>query len=420
MHIHLEPVGGVAGDMFVASLLDAFPELEAQLRTAFAAAELDSVCHISRAAHHDGILTGSQFCVTPNPQTHTHHTHEHHQHGEHSEHSEHGEHSHRHHSTIVDLFENATMPAGVRRRALDMFGHLARVEGRIHGIPISEVSFHEVGAWDSIADIWCAAFCIETLDATWSCTALPLGRGQVQTAHGTLPIPAPATARLLEGFPVFQDDIEGERVTPTGAAIIRHLNPSFEPMRTARTLTRSGYGFGTQRFDNLANTLRALVFESTHAHCSDTVGVCEFEIDDQSPEDLAIAIDNLRDRSGVLDISQATRFGKKGRIATHVRALVRPADIERFAGACLEETTSLGVRWQLVARHTLARAEGSVEHAGKTYRVKQAQRPHGTTTMKVEADELVSLDGGNAQREAVRRAVESKAYKANEEAPSDE
>ena len=385
----------MAGDMFVASVLDAFPHLEAELLAVFATAGLDKICRIERHPHCDKGLTGSRFKVLPAHSPHEGDSHE--------------DHPHRHYADIVALIDDIPLPAGVQARALDIFMHLAKVEARIHGVDIKTVGFHEIGAWDSIADICAAAFCIEQLPTTWSSAPLPIGQGQIMTAHGKLPVPAPATARLLEGFPVFQDGIVGERITPTGAAIVRHLDPSFVPLRESRRLQASGYGFGTKTWDHLANILRILVFSEDCSLRTDSVGVCEFEIDDQTPEDLAIALEHLRQREEVLDINQSMTTGKKGRLTTHVRALVHPQAIEAFSQACFHESTTLGVRWQVVNRHIVDRATTTVTHDTKSYRIKRAWRPGNVSTVKLEADDLMHTPGGHAHRQSLRHLIESPA-----------
>ena len=163
---------------------------------------------------------------------------------------------------IRTLLGESDLDPGVRARALDIFARLAKAESTVHGVSVEEVSFHEVGAYDSIADIVCAAWLIEHLDATWSCGPLPIGRGRVGTSHGRLPVPAPVTVELLRGMVVDQDSHRGERITPTGAAIVAHLAPSFEPLPGPMRLERSGTGFGTSRLPGTSNVLRLLAFDS--------------------------------------------------------------------------------------------------------------------------------------------------------------
>ena len=416
MHIQLDPVGGIAGDMFAAAVLDAWPELEAPLVAALERAGLDAIATVERADHADHALTGSRFAVHETSR-------EHHApgvrggnaHGHGGGHeSVHG-HAHEHHlyRDIRALLEGSELDTGVRVRALDIFARLAAAESAVHGVPVDEVSFHEVGAYDSIADIVCAAWLIERLDASWSCGPLPVGRGRVDTSHGRLPVPAPATVELLRGMVVDQDAHLGERITPTGAAIVSHLAPSFAPLPGPMGLDRSGTGFGTSRLPGTSNVLRLLAFQpldvldgldvSVHR---ERIAVCEFEIDDQTGEDLALALDRLRDLDGVLDVSSHAVHGKKGRLAVHVRLLARIGSVEPTIDACFRETTTLGVRWHEVSRAALARTSTTVMVEGRPIRVKSAQRPGGGLTAKAEIDDLAPVAGGRAARERVRGAGE--------------
>ena len=407
MHIQLDPVGGVAGDMFAAAVLDAWPELEPPLVAALARAGLDTIATVERIDHADDALTGSRFAVHEasggdgGPHAHGGNGH---RHG--------GASRHEHHlyRDIRTLLEGADLDAGVRARALDMFARLAAAESAVHGVPVDDVSFHEVGAWDSIADVVSAAWLIEYLDASWSCGPLPIGRGRVDTAHGRLPVPSPATVELLRGMVVDQDTHRGERITPTGAAIVSHLAPSFEPLPGPMRLDRAGTGFGTSRLPGTSNVLRLLAFEplgtldaSVHR---ERIAVCEFEIDDQTGEDLALALDRLRDHDGVLDVSSHAIHGKKGRLAVHVRLLARIAAVEPVLAACFRETTTLGVRWHEVSRAALARAAATVTVDGRTVRVKSARRPGEVRTSKAEIDDLAPVAGGHAGRERVRASAE--------------
>jgi uncharacterized protein (DUF111 family) len=285
---------------------------------------------------------------------------------------------------------------------------LAEAEARVHGTIPDHVSFHEVGAWDSIADIVAAAWLIKTIGATrWTVGALPLGSGRVRSAHGLLPVPAPATALLLEGFTTIDDGIPGERVTPTGAAILRYLCPLEDAPRIPRRLVASAHGFGTKRFQGISNCLRLLAFEATDAASTttDRIAVLECEIDDQTGEDLAQAIDNLRSRKGVLDIIQAPVFGKKGRMMTHLRILAEEALQDEIVSAVFDETTTIGLRRSLVERSILTRETATVESGGRTFRLKVAHRPSGDT-VKVEADDVAGTDGSGS-RNRLRRTAEA-------------
>jgi uncharacterized protein (TIGR00299 family) protein len=388
MHIHLDPVGGVAGEMFAAAILDAWPELETGLRTALDRAGLTRLARIARRDHTDHALSGSRFVVERV-----------------SEASD----GHRHYGEIRDLLKSADMEEPVRARALAIFALLAQAESEVHGVPVDQVSFHEVGSWDSIADVCCAAWLIEALGApTWSSAPLPKGSGRVQTAHGRLPVPAPASAILLRGFPLVWDEHPGERVTPTGAAIMRHLSPVFEPMREPMVLTCDGTGFGTSTFDGMSNVLRLLAFERQDSGLrTEPVSALAFEVDDQSGEDLAFAVEQLRALDGVLDVTQSAVIGKKGRMAARVQVLARPSAAHSAVEACFEQTTTLGVRHHAVERTVLARSRHQVEVDGLPVRVKAAKRPRGAVTVKAEMDDVARAPGGRAARQRLRAAAES-------------
>ena len=418
MHIQLDPVGGIAGDMFAAAVLDAWPELEPPLVAALERAGLDAIATVERVDHSDHALTGSRFAVREtsrgvrdrhmqetNPTDREPHVHDGDGHGD--DEPVHGHHLYR---DIRTLLEESALDSGVRARSLDIFARLAAAESAVHGVPLEDVSFHEVGAWDSIADIVCAAWLIERLDAAWSCGPLPIGRGRIDTSHGRLPVPAPATVELLRGMVVDQDTHLGERVTPTGAAIVSHLAPSFASLPGPMRLDRSGTGFGTSRLPGTSNVLRLLAFEpiemldaSVHR---ERIAVCEFEIDDQTGEDLALALERLRGLDGILDVSSHAMLGKKGRLAVHVRLLARTAEVESAIDSCFRETTTLGVRWHEVSRAALARTSATVMVEGHAVRVKSAQRPGGVPTAKAEIDDLASVAGGHADRQRVRASCE--------------
>lgn len=388
MHIHLDAIGGVAGDMFIAAVLDAFPDLREGMLAAIACAGLPADIGLSLVEHRDHALTGARFQVDE---------------GRHR-----GAVAHQH-TAFRDIrarLQQAPLDADTRTHAIAIFTLLAEVEGRVHGKATEEVSFHELGEWDSIADIVGAAYLIAQLDAVWSVSPLPQGRGGVKTAHGYLPVPTPATVLLLEGFEFFDDGVFGERVTPTGASILKHLRANAVASRQARRLTRSGTGFGTKTLPGMSNVLRLMAFEQTQARIeTDCVAQLEFEIDDQTPEDLSIGLDRLRAHPSVLDVVQTPAFGKKGRITAHVRILADPADLENVLEACFSETTTLGVRHQIVERRTLLREQRTVEAGGRQMRVKVAQRPRARSA-KAEADDLLNVAGGRAERERLRHAAE--------------
>jgi len=397
MHIHLDAVGGIAGDMFIAAVLDAFPDLRDGMIAAIRASGLPADIGLRVNEHADHALTGLRFKVEE-----AHHLHA-------------PEHKHTPFREIRSMLERAPLDTNVRAHSIGIFTRVAEAEGKVHGLSTDEVSFHELGEWDSIADIVGAAFLISALDAQWSVSSLPQGRGRVKTAHGILPVPTPATVLLLEGFDFHDDGVEGERVTPTGAAIISHLHANRPHSRKSRRLLRSGSGFGSRNLPGMSNVLRLMAFEETQqATDSEQIAELVFEIDDQTPEDLAIGLDKLRAHPSVLDVMQTSMFGKKGRVAIRVQVLTDPSDIENVLEACFAETTTLGVRYQVLERRKLRRRQTSIDADGRTVRIKIAERPGGPT-VKAEADDLLKVIGDHDERERVRRLAEYASNKKDEQ-----
>ena len=386
--IHLDPVGGIAGDMFAAAMADAFPErvegLMGELR------KLGPECAFQ--AHSDGFLRGRRFSVKETSHSH----------------------AHVRHAGIQARLRRAGLDAAVLHHALALFDRLARAEAEVHGVPPEEVEFHEVGADDSIADFVAAAYFIATLaPARWTVGPLPLGGGRVKTAHGWLPVPAPATAILMKGMEVLDDGVTGERVTPTGAAIagyVRELGGTAGGAPQACTLAASGQGFGTRTLPGIPNMLRCMAFaEATvPAPLDEEIATLAFEVDDQTAEDLAVALERLRAEPGVLDVSQFAAYGKKGRLATHVQVLARLDAADAVADLCIAQTTTLGVRIARTWRRTALRSQ--VESHG--LRVKLAQRPGGEITAKAEMDDVARIAGDRESREQARRRAEEDALDA--------
>ncbi|MGP1678462.1 MAG: LarC family nickel insertion protein [Burkholderiales bacterium] len=396
MHLHLDPVGGIAGDMFIAALLDAFPGLSAGMDAALAKVGLPSGARCALVAHNDGVLCGRRFELSLPADSAAPGT------GR--------RHDHVGLAAIRAAIAAMGLDAAVAARAAAIFAVLAQAEAEVHGVSVDEVEFHEVGALDSIADIVGAAWIIEALGpATWSVGALPLGSGRVRSAHGMLPLPAPAVVKLLTGFAFFDDGLPGERVTPTGAAILRHLGCAAGIVPRPGRLTASGLGFGARKLPGLANVLRVLAFDMRDAPAADEVALLAFAIDDQTAEDLALGLDRLRGRDGVLDVVQSPVFGKKGRMAAQVQVLAEPQQLAAVIDACFTETTTLGVRHQLVARSVLERRQTTIASAdGRAVRVKLARRPDGALSAKAESDD-VRAGGERGARESLRRASEAAA-----------
>jgi uncharacterized protein (TIGR00299 family) protein len=449
-HIHLDPLGGIAGDMFVAAVLDAFPELQEPLLVLLSNLTMPIEVVVGVTEHVDHALRGKRFSVRPRQAAafgdtrqdsvggddHDDHDHDHdHDHdpqapGSVQAHSDrsvrphpqpHGScdryarHGHVSHANIVEWLSGAAIDAGVRAHSLAIFRTLAEAEAAVHGVPADGVEFHEVGAWDSIADVVAASYLIDAIGATsWSVAPLPIGSGRIATAHGVLPVPAPATAWLTRGMAVFDDGIPGERVTPTGAAILRHLNAGTFPARTptsALHLSVTGWGLGTRTLPDRANALRCLAFDTvkatTSASPSGVVNCIAFEVDDQSPEDLAFGLDRLRALPGVLQVMQIPAFGKKGRMAVKVEVVATVEATDDVTDHCFQETTTIGLRVTPAGRRVLPR---TIVRPGRPelVAVKLVERGHSLTA-KAEMEEIAAASSGHAEREQLRRRSEAEA-----------
>ncbi|WP_298440089.1 nickel pincer cofactor biosynthesis protein LarC [Geobacter sp.] len=261
---------------------------------------------------------------------------------------------HRHYAGIAAMIEESPLPPGVKEKAQRIFFRLAEAEAKVHGVEIGRVHFHEVGGVDSIADIVAAAAAIDYLgvDAIHA-SPLPLGSGFVESAHGLLPVPAPATAELLRGIPVHGAAGAGERVTPTGAAIVAALATGFGPA-PAMTVAGTGCGAGTRDFDDLPNILRVFLGESGAGLDRDEVQVLETHIDDMNPEVLGYVLERLFDE-GALDAALSPLQMKKSRPGVRLTVVAPPERLEGLAGLILRETTAIGVRTYPARRFKLRR-----------------------------------------------------------------
>ncbi len=310
----------------------------------------------------------------------------------------------------------------VKKHAIGIFNLLAEAEAKVHGVEVGAVTFHEVGAVDSIVDIVAAAQLISLIRADrWTSAPLPIGSGRINSAHGVLPIPAPAAALLLQGLPVIDDGVPGERVTPTGAALAAYLidQSARSNVRILR-MSRSGIGFGGRSLPGISNCLRVLAFEEAPPHGRSGVAgsidrrqlaVVTFEVDDQSPEDLAAGLDHIRAMHEVFDVTQTSVVGKKGRMAAHIQILASPRELENVIVACFDETTTIGLRHQLTEGSILRRRFETIEmEGGDNLQVKIVERPEGAQTGKAEAADVASHRGhlkrARLREEAVARALD--------------
>lgn len=286
------------------------------------------------------------------------------------------------------MIDAAPLAAPVKQMALRAFKLLGHSEARIHDVPVDKIHFHEVGAVDAIVDIVAASAGIHFLEiGAWHCSPLNVGGGMVECAHGTFPVPAPATADLLRGFPTYSAHVQMELVTPTGAALLRALDPSFGPQPAMRVAT-IGYGAGSRDPEAFPNVLRLqvgetdedafLTDEAAPIENAEVVTVLETALDDLSPQLLAHVTEKAL-AEGALDVMLTPVIMKKGRPGTLLTLLARPEDAERFEQMLLRETTTLGVRIREDRRTCLARSFTTVATQFGDIRMKVGS--HGDETV---------------------------------------
>lgn len=291
---------------------------------------------------------------------------------------------HRHLSGILKMIHSAELPDAVRDSSQRVFETLAAAEAAVHGTSVEKVHFHEVGAVDSICDIVGACLGAHLLEIeAIHCSPVNVGSGTVNTEHGVLPVPAPATARLLQGRPIYARGPEMELTTPTGAAFVAALAESFGPM-PAMSIRSIGYGAGDRDFKEQSNVTRVIVGESSGASETNTVAVIEANLDDASPQVIAYAVERLLE-AGALDAVVIPVQMKKGRPGVQIQVIAAPQDREALAALMLRETTTIGVRFYEAERRVQPREWTEV------------QTPHGMVRIKS------TPDGFAPEYEDVRR-----------------
>ncbi len=381
---YFDCIAGVSGDMILGALLDAgLPE--ATLRECLAALRLDGFeLRVQRVRKHAFSATKVDVLVADDVPE-------------------------RHLADIERLVRQGDLPPAIEEKALGILGRLAQVEADIHGTTPDEVHLHELGGVDTIVDVVGAlsgldALGIERLYAS----PLPLGRGFTRSAHGRIPLPAPATVALLKDVPVVGSELEVELVTPTGAVLLASLVAAFGPM-PAMTLRAVGYGAGTRDLP-IPNVLRLLVGEQSPPGeaVTETLAVLETNVDDLNPEIYDYVMARLFE-AGALDVFLSPIQMKKNRPATLLRVICRPDDAQTLTAILFAETSTLGVRQQTVARYALPRAMHSVETPYGPVRVKVARWAGGRKASPEYEDcrRLAELHGVPLRQ--VYRAAESAA-----------
>ncbi len=340
-----------------------------------------------------------------------HHDHDHEHHHDHDHNHEHSElhtphstlhtqhdhstfhtHHHAHLGDIRAIIDGLPVSDAVKQNAAAVYGLIARAESEVHGEPIEHIHFHEVGTLDAVADVvGVCALLAEIAPERIVVSPVHVGSGQVRCAHGVLPVPAPATARILSGVPIYGGAIRGELCTPTGAALLKHFADAFGPM-PAMAVEKIGYGMGTKDFE-WANCVRALLGETEETAGEASELKCN--LDDMTGEEIAFAADALRE-AGALDVWTEAIQMKKGRPGTLLACLCRPEQEKDFAALMLKHTTTIGVRGQTLRRYTLDREALTLDTAYGPVRAKRSHG-YGVERVKPEFEDLAEI----ARREGV-------------------
>jgi pyridinium-3,5-bisthiocarboxylic acid mononucleotide nickel chelatase len=423
---HLDCASGLAGDMFLGACLDLGMPLDL-LTDTVARLGLPGVSVESRKALRGGV-TGTRFRVLENgrpiegPDPDEAHAHEHHHHHDHHHHHHHDHHHHDHHhgrdlASIRGLIAESGLAAPVKERAVRLFQRLGEAEAKIHGMEVDRVHFHEVGAIDSIVDLAGAAAAIEFLaPARLTCGPVNVGSGRVRTAHGELPVPAPATAELLRGIPVWGGP-GGELTTPTGAVLLAELVDEFVELPPL-VLDGIGYGLGKRDLPGQPNAVRLVrgvprqamaamaAMDAAGEGSRPQVAVLEAEIDDLPGEGFGFLMERLLD-AGALDVYFTAVQMKKNRPGTLVTVLCRPPQIEPLAALLLVESGSLGCRYHLTNRFEAEREVVDVATAFGTVRVKRARFQGRQVAESPEFEDCrrLALAAGVPWREVYRAAL---------------
>ena len=374
--IYLDCAMGAAGDMLMGALYELLPEKDEFLRR-MRALGLPGIEIAAEPAVRCGISGTHMRVLVHDAEEGAAHTHTH-------------EHEHAHPHTGLHEIEHRIahldLPETVRADALAVYRSIADAESRVHGVPVDQIHFHEVGTLDALADVVGVCLLVSMLAPEQIlCSPVHVGSGQVRCVHGLLPVPAPATALLLTGIPIYGGSIRGELCTPTGAALLRRFVTKFGPMPMMR-LEKTGYGMGTKEFE-AANCVRAMLGQ-TDAPAEQIAELC-CNLDDMTPEAVGFAMEQLL-QDGALDVYTTPIGMKKCRPGVLLTVLCRPEDRERLVQQLLRHTTTLGVRMAQLERRTLRRETRTVRTPDGDVRVKTATG-FGTAREKAEYDDLVRL-----------------------------
>lgn len=369
---------GAAGDMLTAALLELVPDRAGFLKK-LNGLGIPGVTVTAEPSVKCGI-GGTHIRVTVHGEEETEHMHDHHHH--HHHHGSMGE--------IRSIVSRLPIPAMVKLDIMAVYEEIAEAESRVHGVPVDRIHFHEVGSMDAVADITAVCLLMHELDADQIIASpIHVGSGQVRCAHGILPVPAPATAHILQNIPIYSGSIRGELCTPTGAALLKHFVTEFGDMPVMR-VSATGYGMGKKDFER-ANCVRVMLGDT--AEKPDGIWELRCNVDDMTGEQLGYALEVLMDE-GALDAFTMPIGMKKSRPGTLLTVLCREGEKERMISLLFKHTTTLGIREHFCIRHTLRRRTESVETPYGAVR-RKVSTGYGVQRSKYEYEDLARIAKAN-------------------------
>jgi hypothetical protein len=374
--LYLDCGMGAAGDMLTAALVELLPDSDAFIEKLNALA-IPGVQMKKESAVKCGI-TGTHIAVTVHGMEESEGMHEHsHSHDHNHDHDHDHAHTHHHHSDmheIEHIISDLHLPQKVQNDVLAVYGLIAEAESHAHGVPVTEIHFHEVGTMDAVADITAVCLLMHELSPDEVVVSpVHVGSGHVRCAHGILPVPAPATAYILKDVPIYGGGIKGELCTPTGAALLKHFATRFGDMPVMKTQA-IGYGMGKKDFQT-ANCVRAMLGETTDQ--TDVVLELSCNVDDMTAEAISFAMERLFE-GGAHEVYTVPIGMKKSRPGTLIRVMCKEQDKEKIIGSLFKYTTTIGVREAVTHRYILNR------------KIETVQTPYGAVRCKVSSGYGVS------------------------------
>ncbi|HCA34188.1 MAG TPA: nickel pincer cofactor biosynthesis protein LarC [Lachnospiraceae bacterium] len=398
---------GAAGDMLTAALLDLLPADQQQMM-------IDRLNHIGIdqvewkvensikcgiSGKHADVLVGGVLEADLLEEASHHHHHDHHDENVHDHDLDH-DHAHGHHhygmDDITAIVEKLDASDQVKERVLRVYKRIAEAESYVHQTPVDQIHFHEVGSKDAVADVTAVCLLMEAIGPDQVIVSpIHVGSGHVHCAHGILPVPAPATAYILKGVPIYGGQIQGELCTPTGAALLTEFADKFGPMPVMK-VEAIGYGCGNKDFEQ-ANVVRAMLGQT-----EDDTGVVpelSLNVDDMTAEEIGFAVEQLF-KAGAYEVYTVPIMMKKSRPGTLIRIICSEENKLDMVRCAYKYTTTIGIRETTTHRYTLERKEETVETSMGPVR-RKTSKGYGTEVSKWEYDDVAKL--ADARKESIRR-----------------